>query len=1167
MDFRILGPFEVDDDGRSVQLGGARQRALLAILLLHRGEVVSSDRLIESLYDGEPPATAGKSLQAHVSRLRRALEPADRLHTRAGGYVLEVAADEVDAGRFVRLLGEGRTALAAGQAHRAADSLGAALALWRGSPLADFAYQGFAQDEIARLEQLRLECLEERFEAELALGREAAAVAELEQLLAENPLRERLRGQLMLALYRCGRQADALASYQEGRRALVEELGIEPGRPLQELERAILNQEPRLDPLSRPVAATVVEEAAGLVGGTFVGRERELALLEEALADARAGRGRLVLLSGEAGIGKSRLADELANRARALRMTVLWGAAWEAGGAPAYWPWVQALRVYVRETEPAALREQLGVGASEVAQILPELRELFPDLPESRISDSEDARFRLYDATASFLRRAAEGTPLLVVLDDVHAADQSSLQLLEFVAASLAGAKAIVLASYRDPELEPGDPIARALADVSRRASTRIVLTGLDRSEVGSYIAQGWDFRPSPRVVDTIAAETEGNPLFVGEIVRLLAVEANHEAPTDTDWRPTIPETVKEVIGRRLSRLSTECRELLSLASVAGREFPLDVVGRLSGSGPLEVLSRLEEAVPARVVADVAGAPGRMRFTHALIRDTLYDALPHARRLELHRRTAEALEEVRGPDNPDSLSELAHHYFQALPAVDADTAVAYARRAADQAKAVLAHGEAARVYRNALRALALRSVPDPDLERALLLELGEALSRSGDTPSAKDVFLQAANLARQSKNTADLSRAALGYCGVVAWTRPAGDRLVVALLEEALEAVGDTDSALQARLLGRLAGALRDERDERRRIEVGEQAVALARRLGDPATLAYGLSGLAAAQHGHDDHGRRLEVTRELREVASESGNKQGLCEALTAENLIHAERNDFEALRANVRLYADLANDLRQPSQSWLARAFEAMLALHEGRFQDAERLARQAFEIGERAQAIESNSAYAVQLYLLRREQGLAGEAKEPLQRSAADNPARPFFRCALATLAVDAGNLAEARRLFEELAVNSFEVVPPDNERFLAAAFLTEACSALGDTTRAATLYEQHAHLAEWGASNTPEGSAGAMARTLGVLAAMLGRPEEAIAHHRRAIEIDTATGGVPWVAYAQAELAAILAERGERDEAAGLRAAASATADELGMLRLRARLDGVALGSGL
>jgi DNA-binding SARP family transcriptional activator len=288
MDFRILGPLEVENNGRAVELGGARQRALLAILLLHRREVVSADRLIEDLYRGEPPATAAKSLQAHVSRLRRALTPAKRLHTRAGGYVLEVGADEVDADRLAQLLGEGRRALSADEPLVASESLDAALRLWRGSPLVDVAYETFAWDEIARLEELRLQCFEERLEADLKLGRHAAVVGELERLVTDHPARERLRAQLMVALYRCGRQAEALEEYQVARGALVEELGIEPGRPLRELHQAILRQDPALD------LAPLPEPAPEPARSAFVGREAELG----ELVSSWAGRARSRTRSG-----------------------------------------------------------------------------------------------------------------------------------------------------------------------------------------------------------------------------------------------------------------------------------------------------------------------------------------------------------------------------------------------------------------------------------------------------------------------------------------------------------------------------------------------------------------------------------------------------------------------------------------------------------------------------------------------------------------------------------------------------------------------------------------------------------------------------------------------------------------------------------------------------
>ena len=697
MEFRILGPLEVDDAGRRVELGGARQQALLAILLLHRGEVVPADRLVEQLYAGSPPPTAAKSLQAHVSRLRKALGGDGRLQTRGRGYTLDLTADDVDADRFATLHDQGRSALAAGNAEAAATALGEALALWRGAPLGDLAYDDFAQPELSRLEELRLTCTEDRIDADLALGRHAGLVGELERLVAAEPLRERLRGQLMLALYRSGRQAEALATYADARRTLSDELGLEPGRALQELERAILNHDARLDAAVRAVATDDDAASGRLAAGVFVGRAGELALLEAALADARAGRGRLVLLSGEAGIGKSRLADELASHAKRVGGRVLWGRCWEAGGAPAYWPWVQALRAYVRDSPTTELRQRLGQAAPDVAHLLPEVRELYPDLPDPPAMDTEGARFRLFDSTAAFLRNVAAEQPLLIVLDDVHAADASSLLMLEFVAAELADARVLLLAVYRDPELDSGDPIAAALASVARHASTRITLSGLHEPEVAVFIEASAHVEPAPSLVSAIAAETEGNPLFVGEIVRLLAGEGRLSDPADASWRVTIPETVKEVIGRRLHRLTSECSETLAVASVVGREFPLDLVERLTARPGAELLALLDEGITARLVTDVPGSPGRLRFTHALVRDTLYDALPHGRRLDLHRRAGEAIETLAG-DDPRSRSEIAHHFFHALPAVEPTVVVEHARRAAEEATLVLAHEEAARLY-------------------------------------------------------------------------------------------------------------------------------------------------------------------------------------------------------------------------------------------------------------------------------------------------------------------------------------------------------------------------------------------------------------------------------------------------------------------------------------
>src|SRR3954463_13224526 len=418
MDYRVLGPLEVLAPAGPVPLPSAKQRALLAILLLHAGEVVSTDRLIEALWGEDPPDTASKALQVHVSQLRKAL-PADVIRTRPPGYSLDVASDDLDLDRFRRLHDDARV-LAGSEPGRARELLVEALSLWRGPPLADLTYATFAQADIARLDEMRIAAIEDRIAADLALGRHSELVAELEPLIAAQPHRERLRAQLMLALYRSGRQAEALEAFRDARAVLTEELGIEPGRELRELHQAILEQDPSLD---RETAAP----AAAVASNAFLGRERELAELGAALGEALAGRGSVVLVGGEPGIGKSRLAEEAATSARPRGARPLTGRCWEAGGAPAYWPWVQALRPYVREADPGVLRESLAGGGAELVALLPELRERLPDLPDAPSDGSEGARFRLLEAAVSFLAGASSERPLAIFLDDLHAADASSL--------------------------------------------------------------------------------------------------------------------------------------------------------------------------------------------------------------------------------------------------------------------------------------------------------------------------------------------------------------------------------------------------------------------------------------------------------------------------------------------------------------------------------------------------------------------------------------------------------------------------------------------------------------------------------------------------------------------------------------------------------------------
>jgi DNA-binding SARP family transcriptional activator len=430
MEYRILGPLEALDGDRPISLGGTRQRAVLALLLLHANETLTRDVLIDRLWGEEAPATAAKVLQNCVSALRKELPP-ETIRTVGGSYALSLGPDELDRDRFERLLADGRAALADGAYEQAAELIQAALALWRGSPLSDLSYESFTQDEISRLQELQVAAIEDRIDAELGLGRHEGAVAELESLVARYPLRERMRGQLMLALYQSGRQAEALEVYRAARRTLMTELGIEPSRALQDLERAILAHDPALDAAPHRSVPRPGRAAAS----PLVGRDRELALLEAGLEDALAGRGRLFVVVGDAGSGKTHLADELGSVAKQRGCRILWGRGWQ--DAPAFWPWTQALR---------DVDVQLEVPKDE----------------------DGTAQFAFFEGVTESLRAAANGAPLLVVFDDLQAADEPSIRLLEFVASELPEMAALVVAL--------GRPDTPRLDELSRHATKTLNL-------------------------------------------------------------------------------------------------------------------------------------------------------------------------------------------------------------------------------------------------------------------------------------------------------------------------------------------------------------------------------------------------------------------------------------------------------------------------------------------------------------------------------------------------------------------------------------------------------------------------------------------------------------------------------------------------------------------
>lgn len=1120
----MLGLLEViGDDGSAIPIGSSNERALLALLLLDANRPMSVDRLIEGLWGERAPPTGLKTVQVYVSRLRRRLPP-DRVATTPAGYQLRLEPDELDADRFARLAAQGRRLYIGGDADGAVALLSEALTLWHGPALAGFETRAFAREGIRRLEELRTAAIADRVDARLAAGAADQLVGELQELVEAHPLWERPRAQLMLALYRAGRQADALDAYQLARDLLVRELGVEPGKSLRDLQQQILQHARSLDLPPAPAAA---EADTG-----FVGRGREMAKLVGALEDARRGTGCLFLLVGEPGIGKSRLAEELLHRAASQGARTLLGRSWEAGGAPVYWPWIQALRPYIRTLGSAELRSQLGPGAAAVAQLLPEVQERLQDLPEPPPLEPEAARFRLFDATAEFLRRASAEAPIVLVLDDLQAADPASLLMLKFLARGLGSMRMVVVGAVRDVDPVPDTHLTSVLGEIGREpVAQRVALIGLTRDDVSEYVRAAAADIATPELASSLHAETDGNPLFLVETVRLLA-----SGGAVSTAKAPLPETMRELISRRLAQLPDKCTALLELASVLGREFPVAALIGLADAPEDAVLDVLESALTARVVFEVADSASRFRFTHVLVRDLLYDRLGAAGRVRAHRGALTALEALYSPDVEQHLTELAHH---AIAGHDPKAILAYGERAADRALALLAHEEAARLYSAALGALPRTDRRDPDARCELLLSLGEAQLRAGRSSAAKTAFLEAAAIARRTGSARSLARAAVGYGGRSMYSRAGSDLELVPLLEEALERLDHNENdELRVRLLARLAGALRDERDRTRRDSLSNEAVALARRSHSPTALAYALDGRAAAIIAPDTIGECLQIADELVRVADAAGDKErsfyGRLARFTAQVFAGASTN-AEADLATVNRHAV---DLRQPQQLFQALSADAMFALGQGRLADAETLIERARTYGASAQPEMAIPIYTLQRYALFELRGNEHDLTSAVSALIADFPARPVFRCVLAHLRARANQHEEAATALAELTGDTIAALPFDQEWLFGMSLLAEVCARVGATTAAAILYPPLLPWANLIVADYPEAIRGSVSRYLALLAVQLGLTDDADAHFRRALDMNERMGLRPWLAFTQADYAQMLLARGHADD--GMRA---------------------------
>ena len=1189
--FGVLGPLEVVRPDGPVDLGAPKHRALLGILLLTPGRVVSVDRLVDGLWHGAPPASATTTLQAYVSHLRRALEPeraagtaAAVLVTRPPGYLLDIADEQVDGRRFELLVRDAEAATAARRVRQATELLTEALGLFRGQPFADFAFDEWATREAARLAELQLTAQEQLLDLELQRGRHAAVIGDVERLVKEHPTRERLRELLMLALYRSGRQAEALRAYQDAREVLVEELGIDPGPGLRALEDRILAQDPGLDwqpldgdepepvgseragPLGPPATVTVANPGAVAPGipavalpsvAGFVGRGVERARLVGLVHSAAAGGLRLALVSGEPGIGKTRLCEELADAGRAQGSVVVWARGYEGDGAPAFWPWVQVLRVLATELAPDLLVETLGSEAADIARVVPEYSR-FAGSDDGAALDAEAARFRFFDAVTSFLRRVSAHRTLLLVLDDLHWADQSSLRLLEFCLTALQDVPAVFVGTYRDSEARQ-PPLAATLATLARQPGLeRVALRGLSVGEVTDYIAGVVGELPDAGLVESVHDRTGGNPFFVAEIVRLLRQEGR--LGTAGPVAAPIPEGVRDVIRTRLARLPADATPVLTAAAIVGREFDLSLVARVCGQDDDHVLDLVEAAWMMGIVDEVSDGSGRFKFAHELVRETLCDDLPTLRRVRLHRAVADAIEGIYGEQHPDHLAECAHHYAEAAPGGDPLKAVLYGQKAADRLASQLAYEDAIVIYERAIGLVDTYDVGSPATRIDLLIGLGWSLRASGRLVEARDLLRRAADRAEQAHEPERLGRAVLGFGGGTFWDWwqefGVADNDLIGHLEHALEQLPPGDSVLRCELLSRLAVELYFVCPRPRRAELTCDAIEMARRLDEPAALCAALAGRHAALWSPANHGERLELSEELVEVAQRSGLRHSELVGRHFRMIDQLESGNRDAVELDVVAAEELATTLGQHSFRVQLMWFRVMRAALDGQFDESERLAHEAFEANRSSSESASWMALGAALYHVRREQGRHGEL-EPLLRDAV--AAQPHvgvsWRVALALLLAEHGRPDEARELVDELLRADHAELPGGMLGGITIIQLAEVCIVGKFVDGAATLYPA---VCEYPVDVVVLGTGhlcfGPIDLARGNLAWVLGRLDEAVAHLRRAIEVAHRMRSRPFVARTQARLAMALAERagpGDLDEARAVAAAAVTDADGLGM----------------
>jgi DNA-binding winged helix-turn-helix (wHTH) protein/tetratricopeptide (TPR) repeat protein len=898
---------------------------------------------------------------------------------------------------------------------------------------------------------------------------------------------------------------------------------------------------------------------------TFVGRSDVLALIGEACAGAVQGRGRLILLSGEAGMGKTRTAHEAAAHARTAGTRVLFGWCHEEGEAPELWPWLQITRQLLARPDAATLVDGLGDGLADLAEILPAARGLQRGTPSAGRIEAPHARFRLLDTISEILIRAARHEPYLVIVNDVHWADRPSLTLLAHLARAVPTTGLVLLATHREDELGTTHP----LFELARGPGVTVhALAGLEGEHVARLVEIESGAPVDGTLAEAIRARTGGNPFFVKELARMGAArEANGgaggDASTPRHGVASLSPGIRQVLSRRLDRLSRPCHDLLAVGALIGSDFDLALAARVIGRSTRHALALLDEALGARLIEE---SDGGWRFPHALVREALMERPSLAERARLHRKIAEALEAHHHEDLEPHLAELARHRCAGAPSGGAAEAVRAAQRAGDRAGRLLAYDEAAEHYRRALETLAFVARADEPLRGELLLALGEAQMVAGRPEEGRATLVQAADVARHLGLPEHLARAALASGGLELSTEVGVyDPAVVSLLEEALAMLPDPESALGVRLLVRLALARLWSSAPDRSAEPMVHAVAVARRLGDPVALGFALYSQHWSSLGPPDLDAQLAGAREMLAAARRGGHRELELAAHSCRFLALTEQGRVADAHAALDVYEDLAGQLRVPRYRWRAFFYRTNHVLLQGRFAEAEERAVRTLAEEQRFNPGDAGLVGGAQLLTLRREQARFDEIDAVVTHLADRFPRAASWRATRALAHAEMGRHAEAQAAIAALAADGFAAIPRNFNRLSGLVVLAEASTIIGDASAAARLYELLApHRPRAVVLGAGVACWGSLDLYLGRLAATAGQPSAAARHLEDALAMNTRMGARPWVGWTEYERARLHAEhrRGTRGAAREQLARAHAVAEAHGMRRLAARVAALA-----